>query len=47
VNSADPDLPSAQMKTTDTGTLPARLPALFDRDGLTIVLSDAKTAESN
>ena len=43
---AERDLPSAQMKPTDTGTLPARLPALFDRDGPTIVLSDDLTGES-
>ena len=47
MNSAERDLPSARIKPTDTGTLPARLPALFDGDGLAIVLSDDLTAESS
>jgi len=45
VKSAERDVPSAKIKPTDTGTLPARLPALFDGDGLAIVLSDDLTAE--
>jgi hypothetical protein len=46
VTHAERDVPSAKIKPADTGTLPARVPALFDRDGLTIVLSDDLTGES-